>query len=420
MLIIIPKEVKDAPIQTKTKRVRRRAKQKSPRTNLITVDHDGDTSPLGMFFTCSGRTREEGINYQFACTIRDKRFKDVANVNDDTIGELRFYTIYGLARLISIFETEKNEDRRRFLMKDEKYKLVTTDGMRKAFTFYKKYCDHVIRAIALHDGSRLNLPHDGSTGIPIEQLNDLNNEGVSFAKVHTWEEITVKLMTRKALLLLPNGFRSHDAVFESNGDCEIFIYEKISDMMKTLVDHESRTEVVVTPTTNTPIPKQEWMRLSTSIAKVALRGTKVVVVAAPRGEEAWEQNRIDAREMIEWAKNGATMSRNVIDRIPMLESVSELCHSVGKHCRATSEDSYPHLVVKDFLESLWNCVKGDISLDENLKTKPARKSKAARTREYFKRNRERMSQENKVHNAPIRKMPHSNRVPPHNDQTHHH
>ncbi|KIH42792.1 hypothetical protein ANCDUO_27219 [Ancylostoma duodenale] len=114
------------------------------------------------------------------------------------------------------------------------------------------------------------------------------------------------------------------------------------------------------------------MRLSTSIAKVALRGTKVGVVAGPRGEKAWEQNRIDAREMIEWAKNGAmTMSRNVIDKIPMLESVSEPCHSVGKHCRATSEDPYPHLVVKDFLESLWNCVKGDISLDD---LKPARKS----------------------------------------------
>ncbi|EYC33024.1 hypothetical protein Y032_0002g562 [Ancylostoma ceylanicum] len=175
------------------------------------------------------------------------------------------------------------------------------------------------------------------TGIPIEQLNDLNNEGVSFAKVHTWKKITVKLMTRKALLLLPSGFRSHNAVFESNGDYDICIYEKIPDMVKTLVDHDPRAAVVVTPTTNTPIPKQEWMRLSTSIAKVALRGTKVVV-AGPRGEKAWEQNRIDAREMIEWAKNGAmTMSRNVIDKIVMLESVSEPCHSVGKHCRPTQK-----------------------------------------------------------------------------------
>ncbi|KAL6729980.1 hypothetical protein Aduo_000986 [Ancylostoma duodenale] len=118
-------------------------------------------------------------------------------------------------------------------------------------------------------------------------------------------------MSRKALLLLPNGFRSHDAVFESSGDYDICIYEKIPDMVKTLVDHDPRAAVVVTPTTNTLIPKQEWMRLSTSIAKVALRGTKVVVVAGPRGEKAWEQNRIDDREMIEWAKNGAmTMSRN--------------------------------------------------------------------------------------------------------------
>ncbi|KIH45387.1 hypothetical protein ANCDUO_24572, partial [Ancylostoma duodenale] len=187
VLIIIPKEVREAPTQTKTKRVKRRAKQNmSLRTNVVscraTVDHDGDTSPLGMFFTCSGRTREDGINYQFTCTIKEKKFKDVTNVNDDTIGELRFHTIYERARLISIYETEKNEDRRRFLMKDEKYKLITIDGMQKAFTFYKKYCDHVFRAIALHDGSRLNLPHDGGTGIPTEQLNDLNNEGVSFAK----------------------------------------------------------------------------------------------------------------------------------------------------------------------------------------------------------------------------------------------
>ncbi|EYB80922.1 hypothetical protein Y032_0397g711 [Ancylostoma ceylanicum] len=300
MLIIIPKEVREAPTQTKTKQVKRRAKQnKSPRTNVVfcraTVDHDGDTSPLGMFFTCSGRTRENGISYQFTCTIKEKKSKDVANVNDDTIGNLRFHTMYGLARLISIYETEKNEKRRIFLMKDEKYKLITIDGMQKAFTLYKKYCDHVFRAIALHDGSRQNLPHDGGTGISIKQLNDLNNEGVSFVKVHTWEEITVKLMTRKALLLLPSGFRSHNAVFESNDDYDICIYKQIpdiADMVKTLVDLDPRAAVVVTPTTNTPIPKQEWMQLSTSIAKVALRGTKVVV-AGPRGEKAWEQNRIE-------------------------------------------------------------------------------------------------------------------------------
>lgn len=51
-----------------------------------------------------------------------------------------------------------------------------------------------------------------------------NNEGVNFAKVHTSEEITVKMMTREALLLLPNGFRSHDIVFEKkNDDYEICI-----------------------------------------------------------------------------------------------------------------------------------------------------------------------------------------------------
>ncbi|VDO76006.1 unnamed protein product [Heligmosomoides polygyrus] len=136
-----------------------------------------------MFFRCPGRLHDEDeAAYEFSCSIRDKLFIDVAPDAGETIGKLRFNTIFCLARLISIFESERNVDRKRFLMADPSYMFVTVSDVQKAFSFLKHCCDHVFRALSLRDGSLLMLPHDGGTGVPVHQLNELNNEGIRFAK----------------------------------------------------------------------------------------------------------------------------------------------------------------------------------------------------------------------------------------------
>ncbi|XGW27812.1 hypothetical protein V3C99_007973 [Haemonchus contortus] len=151
-----------------------------------------DTSPLGLFFRCPGRHGQESDGYRYSCTIQEKTFKDVVPDAPEAIANLRFDTIFGLARLLSIYEHERNEERKRLLMLDHKYCSISVTGAQKAFLFYEKFCDHVFRSLILHDGPSLCLPHDGGTGWPIEQINQATNEAVRYAQANSWDEVNVK------------------------------------------------------------------------------------------------------------------------------------------------------------------------------------------------------------------------------------
>ncbi|XGW13215.1 hypothetical protein V3C99_013667, partial [Haemonchus contortus] len=114
-LIVVPNEVESPARTTKTKRkMRRRANSNKIACRATT---DGiDTSPLGLFFRCPGRHGQENDGYRYTCTIQEKTFKDVVPDAPEAIANLRFDTIFGLARLLSIYEHERNEERKRFLM----------------------------------------------------------------------------------------------------------------------------------------------------------------------------------------------------------------------------------------------------------------------------------------------------------------
>lgn len=346
------------------KRLRNESRKAISAGHRATSNGDGDMSALGMFFKCPGRRREAGVDYEFACTVNDMVFKDVVPDADETVGELKFDNAYALARLISIFECERNADRKRLRMRDPSYAFITLSGIEKAFTFYKRYCDHVFRCLALHDGSPIMLPHGGNSEIPIEQLNDLNTQGVKFAISHNWRDVEVKEAMQKTLILLPEGFRTASS---ANETLELRTYQRFSEIPE-LVDHvEPRNIVFVGPTSRNRIHRSSWLKLSTLFSKVALRGAKVVVVAPPRGEDSWKVNRLDARDMVELAKMSAmSMRHNIVCMIPLVESTLEPFQTAGLHPRQSWEDAYPRIVIKDFLDSLREYVRNEISIPEDI------------------------------------------------------
>ncbi|KAK6049946.1 zinc knuckle [Cooperia oncophora] len=77
------------------------------------------TGPLGLLFRCPGKYAKDGCGY--ACTIQEKTFKDVVPTASEAIGNIRFDSIFALARLISIFDHERSEQNKRFLMLQPKH-----------------------------------------------------------------------------------------------------------------------------------------------------------------------------------------------------------------------------------------------------------------------------------------------------------
>ncbi|WKY05090.1 hypothetical protein Q1695_005818 [Nippostrongylus brasiliensis] len=305
-------------------------------------------------------------------------FRDVVPEADETIGKLGFDNVYSLARLISIYECERSADRKRLRMRDARYAFVTVNGIEKAFTFFKRYCDHVFRSLTLHDGSPILLPYSENTEIPIDQLNDLNTQGVKYAMAHDWKDVVVKEAVQKVLIVLPDGFRHIQATDEA---LEVSTYKRFSEISEVISRMEPRHIVFVGPTTEKPLHRSSWLKLATSFAKAALAGAKVVVVAPPRGEGAWKQSRLDAREMVDVARMSAmSMRNNIIGMIPLLESIAEPFQAVGLHPRRSSEDVYPNVVVEDYLTAPKDYVQSEVVIPKFWE-----KTEAALHRDHHKK-----------------------------------
>ncbi|XGW13214.1 hypothetical protein V3C99_013667, partial [Haemonchus contortus] len=382
-LIVVPNEVESPARTTKTKRkMRRRANSNKIACRATT---DGiDTSPLGLFFRCPGRHGQENDGYRYTCTIQEKTFKDVVPDAPEAIANLRFDTIFGLARLLSIYEHERNEERKRFLMLDHKYCSISVTGAQKAFLFYKKFCDHVFRSLILHDGSSLRLPHDGGTGWPIEQLNQATNEAVRYAQANSWDEVNVK-EPNTTLLLLPDSFRAITAAFRENAYVERRLYSKLSEVSGFLERSVARICVLVGPTTDEPPAKRDWCKLASSLATAARMGMKVIAVAPPRGDRAYMQNRSDLNDAIELARSAAVlMKQGLRSSIPVIESPHEPSHGPGAHPRSSSAEAYSRDVIKEYYDALRTYVKAEVDLPP---LESAAKSRSSRTRLYFKQKR---------------------------------
>ncbi|VDO97756.1 unnamed protein product [Heligmosomoides polygyrus] len=56
--------------------------------------------------------------------------------------------------------------------------FVTMSGVQKAYAYYKRHCDHLLRALILHDVTPIAMTHKENVDIDIAQLNDLANAGI--------------------------------------------------------------------------------------------------------------------------------------------------------------------------------------------------------------------------------------------------
>ncbi|KHJ94893.1 hypothetical protein OESDEN_05171 [Oesophagostomum dentatum] len=198
---------------------------------------DGDTLALGLFFRYPGRNEQrEAANYSFSFTVHEKRLRDVAPDASEIIGNIQFHSIYGLARLISIYEREKADEHRRFLMLDPAYEFLTVTGVRKAFTFFKNCCDHASARRGTH--------------FPVEQLNQVNDESVKFAKVNSWDSIAAASIPNEVLLLAPDGIRTIQTALKltMSKDLKGATYTKLKEAAVHLQSMETKTCVLTGPT----------------------------------------------------------------------------------------------------------------------------------------------------------------------------
>uniref|UniRef100_W6NEC1 Zinc finger and Peptidase A2A domain containing protein n=1 Tax=Haemonchus contortus TaxID=6289 RepID=W6NEC1_HAECO len=322
--IVVPNEVESSARTTKTKKKMRRRANSNKIACRATTDGN-DTSPLGLFFRCPGRHGQESDGYRYSCTIQEETFKDVVPDAPEAIANLRCDKILGLARLLSIYEHERNEERKRFLMLDHKYFSISVTLAQKAFLFYKKFCDHVFRSLILHVGPSLCLPHDGGTGWPIEQPNQATNEAVRYAQANSWDEVNVK-EPNTTLLILPDSFRAITAAFRENAYVERRLYSKLSEVSGFLERSVARICVLVSPTTDEPPVKRDWCNFASSLATAARMGMSYSG-CAPRGDKSYMQNRADMNDATELAKSAAVlMKQGLRSLIPVIESPHERSH----------------------------------------------------------------------------------------------
>ncbi|WKY12400.1 hypothetical protein Q1695_003742 [Nippostrongylus brasiliensis] len=296
---------------------------------LISADNESDNIALSPFFECPGSGRSPHDCDTFVCSVRDVDFSDVVpDESDTTIRTLKFSSVFRLAQLISVYENEVDVDKRRYLMRSSMCNLVTVSGMEKAYTYFKRRCEHVLRALLQHDGSSIAVIPDASTKIEVAQLNDLTNAGVRFALTHSWDDVELHGPRPQVLLLLPGGFRNFGRIVKPEDTVTMAVYRDLKDACSIIAGcKDIGVCIFVTPTTERPCNAAEWQGLAMAITATVRCGTKMLAVSSPRGEAAWDQNRKDALEMVNVVKSAAmAMKNNVIpmfDLIPSLKPHSE-------------------------------------------------------------------------------------------------
>lgn len=324
-------------------------------TNLEVTDN----SALSIFFGCPGAGRGQRDVETFLCTVRDAAFGDVVpDETDPIIRSLKFSSIFSLARLISIFENEVDIDKKRYLMRTPSYNFITVSGAEKAYTFFKRRCEHVLKALLKHDGSSIAVIPRQTIDIDRAQLNDLTNAGARYAITHIWEDVQVKGPKLQTLVLLPNGFRGYARVVMPDNTVTMSIYNDLKDAATIIRSFKDLGVCVfVTPTTERPFAADEWQGLAMAITTAVRCGSKVLAVSGPRGEAAWQQNRNDAQEMFEVVRNAAkAMKENVVTMFTSVPSITEPFACLGEHSRETMVSVYPAQAAKAFLMSLQNYV----------------------------------------------------------------
>ncbi|EYC35032.1 hypothetical protein Y032_1180g3735 [Ancylostoma ceylanicum] len=400
MLIKIPQEIDNTPIETKTRRVKRGKKSNvvsyANQLHCRATTTDFDNSALSPFYVCPGPGPREDDPDEYNCTIRGKRFSEVMpNESDPVIRDLYVHSVFSLARMISIYENETDIDKKRYLMRSPSYNFVTTSGAEKAYTFYKRHCDHMLKALILHDGSSIAMSTKENVNMEITQLNDLANAGIRFALEHSWEDCRLNI-AKRTTLILPSGFRGYRRVMHLEPNMNVIIYRDLSDIPRELINMNGlRTCIFVTPTTDRPCSKSEWLSLGMAFTNVVRQGVKLIAVSGPRGEMAWTQNRKDAIDMLDIVRDAATaMRNNVVTTFSSVPSIAEPFACLGESTRCSAGSAYPAHSTKAFLAAMHNYVRPHLSgniyklLDQPLDREKAYKEKKRALRDNEDRGRQ--------------------------------
>ncbi|VDP52858.1 unnamed protein product [Heligmosomoides polygyrus] len=366
----VPPKIDDVPTKVKSIRVKRGRERHEDHANQIVsaicrsqFSDNGrvvDNSALSLFHTCSGRRFEADEKEEYSCTIRQMTFGSVAHVDDAVISNLRFSSVFELARLISIFESEPDLDRKRFKMRNPSIVSITVSGVEKAYVFFKRFCDHMIRALMVHDGGHVAVSSNNGVDIDITQVNELTNAGIRFAQGHTWDDVTVCCAKKSTIIFMPHGFRGFDRVAALKDNVVVSIYSALADVCDALRNKSSiGTCIFVTPTSDEAVDESQWMRFSSVLAAVARDGIKLIAVCGPQGERGWQQNRQKAAEAFSFVREAAAaMKHNVVTMFGHVPEFAEPFTVMGAVPRTSSREPYPLVLVKEFFKKLQEYVAG--------------------------------------------------------------
>ncbi|XGW16887.1 hypothetical protein V3C99_001933 [Haemonchus contortus] len=85
-------------------------------------------------------------------------------------------------------------------------------------------------------------------------------------------------------------------------------------------------------------------------------GTRVIILASPRGGVAYAQSRIELYQAVDLAtKTAALMSCNITSMILLNKSGSEPSHGPAAHPRRRSTEPYSTETMSEYLEDMIEC-----------------------------------------------------------------
>ncbi|VDO25136.1 unnamed protein product, partial [Heligmosomoides polygyrus] len=318
---------------------------------------DADNSALLIFFVCPGAGRRSNGHEieDYGCSVRDLTFADVVPCElDPVVRSLKFSSIFSLAQMISIYENEVDVDKKRYLMRTPSYNFVTISGVEKAYTFFKRHCEHLLKTLLRHDGSNIAIIAKDAVDMELAQLNDLTNTGIRYAMTHSWEEISIEGPKKQTLIMVPNGVRGCARVLRAEDNVTISAYRDLRNAATTVRDHKDvGVCIFVTPTSEKPYDAAEWQALAMTMTKVARCGGKLLLVSGPRGEQAWEKNRSDAHSMFEVIRSAATAVKgNVVSLFSTVPSMTEPLACLGESNRPSEVAVYPAQSTKAYFKAL--------------------------------------------------------------------
>lgn len=232
--------------------------------------------------------------------------------------------------------------------------FVTVASVEKAYTFFKRFCDHTLRALMMHDGSNVAVTANHGVDIDTAQLNDLTNAGIRYAQSHSWEDVVIQTAKKSILVILPNGYRSYGRALSPKKDVVVCICKSLLEVSETIKSRSSiGTCIFDTPTTETAVAKNQWDRLAMTLIPLARNGAKLVCICGPKGEKAWDENRRSAAEMLSLIREAsATMKSIIVTQYGQVPAMTEPSATMGSIPRNSCEEAYSAVLTKEFLGNL--------------------------------------------------------------------